>query len=121
MKLNNANQVEAIDITITKEKYPIVFENKVQELMEDCGMTREEAEAEVEGMVIECEIYYHKSCGLWATEQGHVESGVVYDPYDGEVCEEPDDDEEQNSNSLVFIIKTNRNARCETRFKPCVL
>ena len=94
MKLNKANQVEAIDITITKEKYPIVFENKVEELMEDCGMTREEAEAEVEGMVIECEIYYHKSCGLWATEQGHVESGVVYDPYDGEVCEEPDEDED---------------------------
>ena len=56
--------------------------------------TREEAEKAVEGMVIECEIYYHKSCGLWATEQGHVESGVVYDPYDGEVCEEPDEDEE---------------------------
>ena len=92
MKLNNANQVEAIDITITKEKYPIVFENKVQELMDDCGMTREKAENEVEGMVIECEIYYHKSCGLWATEQGHVESGIVYDPYDGEVCEEPDED-----------------------------
>ena len=94
MKLNKATQVEAIDITITKEKYPIVYENKVQELMEDCGLTRMEAEAEVEGMVIECEIYYHKSCGLWATEQGHVESGVVYDPYDGKECEEPDEDEE---------------------------
>ena len=35
MKLNKASQVEAIDITITKEKYPIVFENKVEELMED--------------------------------------------------------------------------------------
>ena len=29
MKLNKASQVEAIDITITNEKYPIVFENKV--------------------------------------------------------------------------------------------
>ena len=94
MKLNKASQVEAIDITITKEKYPIVFENKVQELMEDCGMSREEADAEVEGMVIESEIYYHKSCGLCATEQGHVESGVVYDPYDGKECDEPDEDEE---------------------------
>ena len=116
MKLNNANQVEAIDITITKEKYPIVFENKVQELMDDCGMTREEAENEVEGMVIECEIYYHKSCGLWATEQGHVESGIVYDPYDGEVCEELD--EEQIS--IIVHSYINRNAECEKFFNLCV-
>ena len=46
MKLNKSNQVEAISITVTKDKYPIVFENKVQELMEDCGMSREEAEKE---------------------------------------------------------------------------
>ena len=92
MKLNKSNQVEAISITVTKDKYPIVFENKVQELIEDCGMSREEAENEVDGMVFECEIYYHKSGGLWATEQGHVESGIVYDPYDGTVCEEPDED-----------------------------
>lgn len=91
MKLNKSNQVEAIDITITKAKYPIVFENKVQELIEDCGLSREEAEQEVEGMVIECELYYHKSSGLWATEQGHVESGIVYDPYDGSICEDADE------------------------------
>lgn len=54
MKLNKSSQVEAISITVTKEKYPIVFENKVQELIEDCGMSREEAENEVEGMVFEC-------------------------------------------------------------------
>ena len=91
MKLNSAENFEPIRIRVTKEAYPIVFENKVEELVED-GLTREEAEAEVEGMEFECELYYHKTYGLFAVESGAVEAGTIYSPYDGELCEDADID-----------------------------
>ena len=37
---------------------------------------------------LECEIYYHKHSGLFAVESGAVESGYIYSPYSGELCEE---------------------------------
>lgn len=53
IKLNNAENYEHLcNVTLTKEKFPIAFEHKVQELMEDCGMSREEAEKTIPDMDI---------------------------------------------------------------------
>ena len=41
------------------------------------------------GMEIELEIYYEKGTGLFAVESEAVESGTIYSPYTGELCEEP--------------------------------
>ena len=45
VKLNGDDTYEPILVTLTKDKFPIAFENKVQELLEEgCFETREEAE-----------------------------------------------------------------------------
>lgn len=90
MKLNNSDNYEYLcTIKLTKEKFPIAFENKVRELMEECDRTRAEAEKDVEQMQVELEIYYEKGYGLFAVECEAVSSGVIYSPYSGKPCEKP--------------------------------
>lgn len=55
--------------------------------MEECGLDRKDAEYEA-SMPIECEVYYKKGSGVFIVESCAVESGTVYDPYDGEICGE---------------------------------
>lgn len=90
VKLNNSDNYESIGvIKLTKEKFPIAFEEKVQELLEEgCAETREEAENLVNDMEIELEIYYERGTGLFAVESDAVESGTIYSPYTAELCEE---------------------------------
>lgn len=94
MKLNSAEDYEHLcNVRLTKEKYPIAFKNKVDELLEQgCYGNREEAENAVSGMEIELELYYHKEYGLFAVESDAVESGTIYSPYNGEICEEYKED-----------------------------
>jgi hypothetical protein len=90
VKLNGGDTYESIGtITLTKEKYPIAFNAKVEELLEEGVETdREEAERLVSQMEIELEIYYEKGTGLFAVESEAVESGTIYSPYTAEVCED---------------------------------
>lgn len=85
-RVPNPDQYEAITIKITKAKYPIIFAKKVNELIVDCAMTKEEAEWEVEGMEIELELLYPTSSGLYAIESDAIESSCesLYNPYTGE-------------------------------------
>ena len=93
MKLNNADNYEPILITLTKGKYPISYNNKIEELVEQClYSSKEEAEEDNPTFEIECELYYEKHSGLFAVESGAVESNCIYSPYSGELCEEADDD-----------------------------
>ena len=71
VKLNGDDTYEPILVTLTKDKFPIAFENKVQELLEEgCFETREEAEKVVSSYPIEIELYYEKGLGLFAVESG---------------------------------------------------
>ena len=91
MKLNNAENYEHLtNVRLTKDKYPIAFEEKVKELIEECGMTRAQAEKAVEDMEIELELYYQKGYGLFAVECGAVEAGTIYSPYNKEEFEQAD-------------------------------
>ena len=90
LRLNNSDDYEFLcNVTLTKEKFPIAFENKVQELLEEgvCS-TREDAERTVEYMSIELELYYHKGYGLFAVDSEAVASGTIYSPYSGELYED---------------------------------
>ena len=89
VKLNNSDTYEHLcNVVLTKDKFPVAYENKVQELIEEgCADSREEAEAQIQNMEIELEIYYEKGAGLLAVESGAVESGTIYTPYTGELCE----------------------------------
>lgn len=89
LKLNNAEDIERLCVVkLTKEKYPIAFENKVQELLESTDLTREEAEQQIPSMDIELEVYYEKGYGLFAVESEVVECGVIQSPYSGRVYTE---------------------------------
>ena len=82
-RLNNSDDYESIGtIKLSKEKFPIAFTEKVDELLEEGVVaTREEAEYLVNDMEIELEIYYERGAGLFAVECGAVESGTIYSPY----------------------------------------
>lgn len=89
VKLNSAENYEPITIVLTKAEYPIAYNNKIEELVEQGAYPNKEiAEKRNEKFYIDCEIYYHKHSGLFAVEEGAVESGTIYSPYDGELCEE---------------------------------
>lgn len=91
-KLNDSDNYEPIEIWLSKDKTPIAFENKVQELLElEAFATREEAEDYVARYPIELELYYEKFYGLFAVESGAVENGEVQSPYTGCFGEKCDD------------------------------
>ena len=93
MRLNGADTYEHLcNVKLSKEKFPIAFENKVQEIMEEQDLEREQAEELVGDMSIELELYYEKGYGLFAVESEAVEGGTIYSPYSGEECEEYKED-----------------------------
>ena len=89
VKLNSAENYEGITIIIDKEQYPIAYNNKIEELVEQgCYDTIEDAEKDNPMFEIDCELYYDKHSGLFAVECGAVESATIYSPYSGEVCDD---------------------------------
>ena len=86
LKLNNENNYEHLcNVTLTKEKFPIAFNNKVNELMEDEGISRKDAEKKVSETEIALELYYHKGHGLFAVETDAIDNGAeIYSPYNKE-------------------------------------
>lgn len=90
VKLNSSDEYELLcKVTLTKDEYPTAFENKVRELIEECGMSREQAEESIENMEIELELYYEKGYGLFAVDSEAVTAGTIHSPYSGELCIEP--------------------------------
>lgn len=89
VKLNNADNYEPIMVVLTEDKYPIAYNNKIQELVEqELYDTIENAKKENPIIEMELELYYEKEYGLFAVESGAVESGTIYSPYSQELCEE---------------------------------
>ena len=82
-RLNNSDDYESIGvIKLSKDKFPIAFNEKVDELLEEGVVaTREEAEYLVNDMEIELEIYYERGTGLFAVECEAVDSGIIYSTY----------------------------------------
>ena len=91
VKLNTYDNYESIKVTLSKGEYPIAYNNKIEELVEE-GLykTTEDAENDNPTIEIEMEIYYEKHYGLFAVESGAVESGTIYSPYTSELCDDVD-------------------------------
>lgn len=88
MKTNSVDFYDSILVTLNKEKTPIAFEQKVQELLEQGVFpTREKAEEYVNSTPIELELYYQKHSGLFSVETEAVESGTIYSPYSAELLD----------------------------------
>lgn len=93
-KINKPEEAELVEITLTERDFPIFFEQKVEELMTNCNMLREEARREAEGMKFEIELCYQKSSGLFAIETEAIDScgSSLFNPYTGEHLEDYDED-----------------------------
>lgn len=89
VKLNGSDNYEPIHITITEMEQPIAYNQKIDELVEQGAYpNREEAKKKNQVFHFDMEMYYQKHSGLFIVEEGAVESGTVYSPYDGELCDE---------------------------------
>ena len=89
MRLNNSEEMETMQVLLSKNRTPIAFEQRVLSLI-DSGLTREEAEIEATNP-IDVEIYYNPNAGLFLVECEAVESGTIYDPYSGELMDDWDE------------------------------
>ena len=91
VKLNTSDNYESIKVTLSKGEYPIAYNNKIEELVEE-GLykTTEDAENDNPTIEIEMEIYYEKHYGLFSVESEAVESGTIYSPYTSELCDDVD-------------------------------
>ena len=89
LELNLTEEAELLDtFKLTKEKFPIAYQKKMEELVEQ-GLTEQEAEDCLKEMEFELEVYYHKTYGLFAVESGAVESGNIYSPYNAQKYTNP--------------------------------
>ena len=94
MKANKVGQEETISVLLTRKSFPIAFQNKLNELMEQGAFdSEEEAIRWIESTPIILEIMYEKDCGLFAVESEAIECCPcsLVSPYSGEVIECEDD------------------------------
>ena len=88
MKANKVGQEETIGVLLTRKTFPIAFQNKLNELMEQGAFDNEEdATKWIESNPIVLEIMYEKDNGLFAVESEAIESGGIVSPYSGEEIE----------------------------------
>lgn len=81
-KVQEAQFAETISVLLTPERFPIAYQNKLDELMEQGAFdTKEEAEKWIKTTPIELEIFYEKHNGLFAIESEAVECGFCTSPY----------------------------------------
>ena len=89
MKANKIGQEETISVLLTRNNFPIAFQNKLNELMEQGAFdSEEEATRWIESNPIILEIMYEKHSGLFAVESEAIESGGIVSPYSGEEIED---------------------------------
>lgn len=89
VKLNNSNQYESVMIHLTPIDTPLAYARRVEDLMIG-GMSHEEAmKAALEPY--ELELYYEPGIALFGVDPGAAESGTIYSPYIGELCENADE------------------------------
>lgn len=82
---------EVIFVLLTPTKFPIAYQNKIDELMESGAFdTKEEAEQWVQTTPICMEIIYEKHSGLFGVESEGLESGGLVSPYTNKeiICED---------------------------------
>lgn len=92
-KLHNSDQIEGIEIKLSD--YPIAFENRCKEVVEQ-GLAKdmEEARKMCKDETIYLEVYYEKDYGCFAIDSLIVDSleEELISPYSGENATKADDE-----------------------------
>ena len=91
LKKNNSDQIEVINVTLNERDHPETFEKKKKELIKQ-GMNEEEARKDVEQTTFEMELYYSEDQGLFMVESEAIDSCDIWNPYDGELMEEHEEE-----------------------------
>ena len=95
IKANSAEEYESTIIRLSRDRYPIAYQAKLEELVEQ-GLYKTINDAEVDNpyVDIELEMYYDKHHGLFAVESGAIESNAesICSPYTGEYMEDSDEE-----------------------------
>lgn len=84
LTINPTGSEETIEFFLSKEKHPIAFQNKVDELI-NCGLTELDAEKFIETTPFVMEVYCAPMLGVFLVESEALESTDIYNPYNGEV------------------------------------
>jgi hypothetical protein len=95
IKANSAEDYESTIIRLSKDRYPIAYQAKLEELVEqNCYGSIEEAESDNPYFDIEVEMYYDKHHGLFAVESEAIESNAesICSPYTREYMEDSDEE-----------------------------
>lgn len=89
MKLHPAGEEEVFHLIVSETSHPKAFKAKLDELI-NAGMTEKDArDAIANGVVME--VYYSPNQGFFLIESEAVESTIIFNPYDGIVCELEED------------------------------
>ena len=95
IKANSAEEYESTIIRLSRDRYPIAYQAKLEELVEQ-GLYKTINDAEIDNpyIDIELEMYYDKHHGLFAVESGAIESNAesICSPYTGEYMEDSDEE-----------------------------
>ena len=87
IQANSADNYESINVVLTKDRYPIAYRAKMEELVEQrCYETIEDAEKDNPRIEIDLELYYDKHSGLFGVEAEAIEASAeaICSPYSGE-------------------------------------
>ena len=82
IKINEPNHEEVIEVRLSREKTPIAFNEKLNELMEEGAFnTEKEAIEWIEKTPFVMEMYYEKGHGLFLVESEAIDSCNIVSPY----------------------------------------
>ena len=82
IKINEPNHEEVIEIRLSREKTPIAFKEKLDELMEEGAFdTEKEAIEWIEKTPFVMERYYEKGQGLFLVESEAIDNCDIVSPY----------------------------------------
>ena len=82
IKINEPNHEEVIEVRLSREKTPIAFNEKLNELMEEGAFnTEKEAIEWIEKTPFVMEMYYEKGHGLFLVESEAIDSCDIVSPY----------------------------------------
>lgn len=109
IKMNSAETYESINVYLSKEKTPIAYQNKLDELMDSKAFdSKEEAEKWINETPFELELYYENGYGLFGVEAEAVECATLHSPYsNADILDEDEidlvnyDDKEHYSNNYI--------------------
>ena len=82
IKINEPNHEEVIEVRLSREKTPIAFKEKLEELMEEGAFdTEKEAIEWIEKTPFVMEMYYEKGQGLFLVESDAIDNCDIVSPY----------------------------------------